>query len=271
MSDFGIHLERKGKIAIIMIDRPEVRNTLNEAMWTDLERVTGRLKENLPQVIIIRGQGDKAFCAGMDVNPENPQIAEFIKAIENKDRKLIETILYRIRSAVDSLVSLPVPIIAAINGLAYGGGAEFAVRCDLRVADPNAIIRFSEVSLGLMPDWGGGVALTRLLGPAKAADLILTARTVTAQDALEMGLVNRISKSGKVLEEAMSLAESIASNGPRAIRSALEVIRKSPDMPFETALDLESEAAVSLIASGECFHGITAFFEKRKAEFPDIV
>lgn len=271
MSDSGIHLERKGKIAIITIDRPDTRNALNEAMWTDLESVTGRLKENLPLVLIITGQGDKAFCAGMDVNPNNPQIAEFIKAIENKDRKPIAALIYRIRSAVDRLVSLPVPIIAAINGLAYGGGAELSVRCDLRVADPKAVIRFSEVSLGLMPDWGGGVALTRLLGPAKAADLILTARPVTAQDALEMGLVNRISKPAKVLEEAVVLAESIASNGPRAVRSALEVIRKSPDMPFEKALDLESEAAVSLIASGECFHGIAAFFEKRKAEFPDIV
>jgi enoyl-CoA hydratase/carnithine racemase len=270
MSDFGIHLERRGKIALITIDRPKMRNTLNEAMWTDLERVTGKLKEKLPQVLIINGRGDKAFCAGMDVNPDNPQIAQFIRAIENKDKKSIETLIYRIRNAVDSLVSLPIPIIAAINGMAYGGGAELAVRCDFRVADPNALIRFSEVSLGLMPDWGGGVALTRLLGSARAADLILTSRSVNAHEAMEMGLVNRISEHGKVLEEAMALAENISANGPRAVRSALEVIRKSSDMPIEKALDLESETAVSLIASGECFHGIAAFLEKRKADFPDI-
>ena len=270
MSEFGIRLERKGKIAIITIDRPEMRNALNEAMWTDLEEITARLKKKLPQVLIITGQGDKAFCAGMDVNPDNPQIAGLIEAIQNKNSKPIEAMIYRIRKAVDKLVSLPVPIIAAINGLAYGGGAELASRCDLRIADPNAVIRFSEVSLGLMPDWGGGVALTRLLGPARAAELILTARSVKAHEALEMGLVNRISEKTKVLEEAVSLAESIATKGPRAVRSALEVIRKSSDMPLQKALDLESETAVSLIASGECFHGIAAFLEKRKAEFPEI-
>jgi len=269
MSDFGINLERKEKIAIITIDRPNMRNALNEAMWDDLDRVTDSLRDDLPRVVIVRGRGDKAFCAGMDVSLDNPQIVQFAKAIENKDEKPVETLIYRLRNAVDRLVSLPVPIIAAINGLAYGGGAELASRCDLRVVDPKAVIRFSEVSLGLMPDWGGGVALTRLLGPGKAAELILTARTVNAHEALEMGLVNRISKAGKVLEEAEALAESISANGPRAVRSALEVIRKSCDMPFEQALELESKRAVSLIASGECYHGITAFLEKRKADFPD--
>jgi enoyl-CoA hydratase/carnithine racemase len=270
MSEFGIRLERKGKIALIILDRPEMMNALNEAMWSELESITVSLQQKLPQMLIITGQGNKAFCAGMDVNPDNPQIPELIKAIENKDRKPIENLIYRIRNAVDKLVSLPVPIIAALNGLAYGGGAELAVRCDFRVADPDAVIRFSEVSLGLMPDWGGGVALTRLLGPAKAADLILTARPVSAIEALEMGLINRISKSTKVLEEAMELAESISTNGPLAVRSALKLIRNACNMPFEKALDLESEMAVSLIGSGECFHGIAAFLEKRKAFFPDI-
>jgi enoyl-CoA hydratase/carnithine racemase len=164
---------------------------------------------------------------------------------------------------------LPVPIIAAINGLAYGGGAEIATRCDLRVMDSGAFICFSEVRLGLMPDHGGVVGLTRLLGASKAADLILTARKVGAQEAVQMGIINRISQSGKALEDACALAFSIAENGPHAVRHALKVIRRTVDMCTMDALELETEEAVTLIARGECIHGIAAFLSKQKPVFPE--
>ena len=164
---------------------------------------------------------------------------------------------------------LPVPIIAAINGLAYGGGAEIATRCDLRVMDADALICFSEVRLGLMPDHGGVVGLTRLLGASRAADLILTARKVGAEEALQMGLINRISPPGKALEDARELARAIAENGPRAVRHALKVIRRTVDISTMDALELETEEAVTLIAGGECIHGITAFLSKIKPVFPE--
>ncbi|MBN2846018.1 MAG: enoyl-CoA hydratase, partial [Deltaproteobacteria bacterium] len=135
--------------------------------------------------------------------------------------------------------------------------------------DPGACISFSEVKLGLMPDHGGVVGLTRLVGPGRAADLILTARKIPADEALKLGIVNRISAHGKALEEAEALARGIAEMGPRAVRHALEVIRRTPDIPQREALDLETEKAVTLIASGECYHGILAFLEKKKPEFPD--
>ena len=124
------------------------------------------------------------FSAGFDVNPANPQITILAEAVKKRSRTAVEEVVRYIRETVDRLVALPVPIIAAINGLAFGGGAELAVRCDMRVMDPGAVICFSEVRLGLMPDWGGGVALSRLLGRSLAADLILTARRVGADEAL---------------------------------------------------------------------------------------
>jgi enoyl-CoA hydratase/carnithine racemase len=175
-----------------------------------------------------------------------------------------------VRDAVDDFVSLPVPIIAAINGLAYGGGAELSSRCDLRVMDKNAVICLSEVRLGLMPDWGGGAALARLLGAVRAADLILTARKVGAEEALRLGFANRVSESGRCQEEALTLAEAISNNGPMAVRHALAVIRQSRNLSLDQTLALELEQAVALVESGECVHGITAFLEKKKADFPDI-
>ena len=146
---------------------------------------------------------------------------------------------------------------------------ELATRCDLRVMDRTAQLCFSEVRLGLMPDWGGSPYLTRLVGSAVASDLVLTARTVNADEALKIGLVNRVSDKGRSVNEALNLAEQIEQNGPRAVRHALAVIRQSQGMSLEKALELEAETAAELIASGECMHGITAFMEKKKPEFPD--
>jgi len=121
-----------------------------------------------------------------------------------------------------------------------------------------------------MPDWGGGPGLTRLIGASRAADMILTGRKVGATEALSMGLANRVSSPGMALAEAIVLAETIAQNGPRAVRHALAVIRSASELPMSAALDLERDQAVSLIVSGECINGITAFLSKQKPVFPDI-
>lgn len=270
MSEYGIRLEFMDHVAIITIDRPQRMNTFNQIMWYELERVVAELRENLPRVIVLTGAGDKAFSAGFDVNIDNPQVSNLVEAVQKHDRSPVEKLIRYIRVAVDGLVCLPVPVIAAINGRAYGGGAELAVRCDLRVMDPDAVISFSEVRLGLMPDWGGTATLARLVGPAKAADMILTAREVNAREALALGLINRISSPARVLEESVKLAETIAGNGPRAVRSALDVIRSACGIPLQEALELETESATTLVTSGECYHGISAFLSKEKPLFPDI-
>ncbi len=268
MTAAGVRLERNDNIATIILDRPGRRNTLNATMWTELAAVVAELETSLPMVVVITGAGESAFCAGMDVNPDNPQIKAVMDAVGCHERAPVEQLISELRSVMDRLVSLPVPIIAALNGNAFGGGAELAVRCDLRVMDPDARLCFSEVRLGLMPDWGGGVALTRLAGPGIAGELILTGRSIKAERALRLGLINRVSASGKALEEALAMAQTIAENGPRAVRSALALIRQTPDLTYAAALDLEYEKAVSLITSGECIHGIAAFISKEKPQFP---
>lgn len=269
MNNYGVRLERRDHIAVVTFDRPERHNSMDEHMWTCFEEVVSDLKEALPRAVIVTGSGPRAFCAGFDVNPENPQIAALIRAVENREKAPVESLISRIRTAVDSLVFLPVPVIAAINGIAYGGGAEIASRCDLRVMDPGAFICFSEVRLGLMPDHGGAVGLTRLVGPAKAADLILTARKLGAEEALDLGVVNRISKPGMAQAEAMELAATIAENGPQAVRHVLKVIRKTPELSHMDALVMESAEAVDLVITGECVHGITAFLSRGKPLFPE--
>lgn len=269
MSHSCLQLEYRDQSAIITINRPDKRNAFNKEVWSSLEEAVKQVRAKLPRAVVITGAGDTAFSAGFDVNPSNPQVERLAESVRNKDHGPVEELIRYIRDTVGSLVSLPVPVIAAINGLAFGGGAELAVQCDLRVMDPNAVISFSEVRLGLMPDWGGGVALTRLLGRSGAADLVLTARRVDADEALALGLVNRVSKPGRSLEEALEVAGAISKNGPRAVRAALEVIRRSADLPLRDAMELETLMAADLIVSGECVHGITAFISKKDPEFPD--
>ena len=269
MDDYGIRLRRQGHVAVVTFDRPAKQNAFDEHMWDCLDQVVAELAASLPRVVILTGRGDKAFCAGFDVNPENPLLAPLIAAMERRDKAPASDLIRRIRTSVDRLVSLPVPVIAAINGLAYGGGAEIASRCDLRVLDPEAAICFSEVRLGLMPDQGGVVGLTRLVGASRAADLILTARKMGAEEALQLGFANRISAPGKALDEALFLAQAIAQNGPRAVRHALSVIRKIDDLTTREALEMETQEAVTLIASGESIHGISAFLTRQAPEFPE--
>mgnify|MGYP001054264084 CR=1 FL=1 len=269
MNNYGVRLERKENVAVITFDRPDKQNSMDEYMWTCFEAVISDLKQNLPRAVVLTGAGEKAFCTGFDVNPKNPQVANLIKTLETHEKAPVELLISRVRTITDSLVFLPVPVIAAINGLAYGGGAEIASRCDLRVMDPAAVISFSEVKLGLMPDHGGVVGLTRLVGPARAADLILTARKLGAEEALAMGVISRISKPGQALDEAVEIAKTIADNGPQAVRHALKVIRKTPDFSYPDALEMESREAVDLILTGECAHGIGAFLAKEKPVFPE--
>lgn len=264
-----VKLTHEGRVAVLTLDRPERRNAMGETMWVELEARLIELEASAPRAVVITGAGTQAFCAGQDLAMDNPQVQAVASAVQSGDLGPVETFLARERRVLDRLFALPVPIVAAVNGVAYGGGAEIATRCDLRVADPSAVFCFSEVKLGLMPDWGGGVALARLLGHANACDLVLTARRVDAAEAHRLGLVSRVSEPGRVRELALELASSIAKNGPRAVRSALEVLRKTPSLSDADALALEMRRAVALIASGECTHGIAAFMSRSEPSFPD--
>ena len=268
MADYGVDYAREGHIGTVVLNRPERLNTFDTRMFASLEKVTRELQRNLPRVLIVAGNGGN-FCAGFDVNPDNPYVERLAKALESGDNTPVAESIHEFRRIIDAFVNLPVPILAAMDGKTYGGGAELATRCDIRLMDPEAEICFSEVRLGLMPDWGGGATLAALLGRARAADLILTARKVSAQEAERLGLVNRISPPGRVREAAQDTARMIADNGPRSVRFALEIIRKSTSLTLEENLSLEAERAIELISSGECLYGIGAFLTRKKAEFPE--
>jgi enoyl-CoA hydratase len=264
MSDGTVTVERRGAIALVTLDRPARKNAMSQSMWAALGRAAETLHAEVPRAVVLTGAAG-AFSAGMDVNPDNPHVAGLIDAVQRKDAGPVRAMLEEMLGVLDRLFALPVPIIAAVGGVAYGGGAELATRCDLRVVAPSATFCFSEVKLGLMPDWGGGVALARLLGPARAADLILTARKVGADEALALGLANRVGG----LDDALALAGQIAENGPRAVRAALSVIRGAGDLSWRDALALELDAASDLIAAGECQVGIAAFLSRTSPRFVD--
>ncbi len=269
MSDQRIAIERRGYVAIVTLNRPKRLNAFDQTMFAALEQAAAALAAEPPRAVVVTGAGERAFSAGFDVNPENPMLAALGTAIEAQDHGTVAQAIREMRRAVDRFTALPMPVIAALNGQAFGGGAELAVRCDLRVMDPAAVLCFSEVRLGLMPDWGGGATLAALVGASRAADLILTARECSAAEALDLGVVNRISAPGQALADAQDLVEAIAANGPRAVRSALAVIRGSREQPLAAALDAEEARAVELILAGECLHGIAAHLSGKAPVFPN--
>lgn len=172
-----------------------------------------------------------------------------------------------IRDTFTEMENLPIPVIAAINGLSLGGGTEMALACDLRIASPNAKIALNETSLAIIPGGGGTVRLPRLIGRGRAKDMILTARWVEAEEALDMGLINRIAPKGKLMETAIEVATQILGNGPIAITQAKYVINRGIELPLDEALQLESDGYEVTIPTKDRVEALEAFKEKRKPQF----
>ena len=240
------------------MDRPEKLNALNAAV---LEALDARLAEahDDPDLrcLIITGAGEKAFIAGADIG----ELSRLTPLDGREHARRGQALLGRIEN-------LPFPSIAAINGFAYGGGLELALACTLRVASENAKMGLPETSLGIIPGYGGTQRLARLLGKAKAAELVLTAeKGVTAAEAGRLGLVNRVVPPGQALSAAMELARAIAKNGPIACRYALEAIRGGAEMPLPEALSYEATLFGLCASTEDMKEGMTAFLEKRPARF----
>jgi len=253
-----VRVETLEGIRTLTVDRPEKLNALNAAV---LETLDGRLADaqNEPDLrcLIITGAGEKAFIAGADIN----ELAR-LTPLAGRDQA------WRGQAVLDRLENLPIPSIAAINGFAYGGGLELALACTMRVASENAKMGLPETSLGILPGYGGTQRLARLLGKAKAAELILTAeRGLTAAEAGRLGLVNRVVAPGQALAAAMDLARAIAKNGPIACRYALEAIRRGIEMPLSEGLSYEASLFGLCASTEDMKEGMTAFLEKRPARF----
>jgi enoyl-CoA hydratase len=255
-NNLTLEFSEDGAIAIITMNRPKALNALNSETLQELgAALEACLEPPETQALIITGSGEKAFIAGADIS----EFQGLETAFEGREVALSG------QDVMSSIAAMPIPTIAAINGFALGGGLELALACDLRVASPNAKLGLPETGLGLIPGFGGTQRLPRLIGEARALDLILTARHVPADEALSMGLVNRVADNA--LLEAEKLARSIIKNAPVAIGLAKEAVRRGLTGTLNDGLELEADLFGLVSSSKDMKEGVAAFLEKRKPEF----
>ena len=255
---FPIEVEQRGSVIIWTIDREARSNSLSRATILALGKLAREAVTN-PSVraIVLTGKGDKAFCAGADLKERSLMT-------ENEIR--VQLALYR--SELGPIDRSPKPVVAALNGAALGGGLELALVCDLRVAAAHAILGLPETSLGIIPGAGGTQRLPRIVGEARAKEMILLGRKLTAAEAFAWGLVNRVTPAGShVVDDALALIEPIASGAPIAQAAALEAIDRSFDVTLEVGLELEKVAYDKVLVSEDRREALSAFAEKRKPAF----
>ncbi|KYF54349.1 enoyl-CoA hydratase, partial [Sorangium cellulosum] len=255
MSDASpVKLDRRGAVAVLTIDRADRRNALSRDALLAFGRLGRELVDD-PEVraIVITGAGDKAFCAGADLKERQGMSPDDVRR---------QVGLYRTELGV--LARSPKPVIAAINGVAFGGGLELALICDLRVAAPHAELALPETSLGIIPGAGGTQRLPRVVGEARAKEMILLGRKLAAAEALAWGLVNRVSPEGTpVVDDAIAWIEPIASGAPIAQAAALRAIEDGYDVPLDLGLEVERVHYDETLRSEDRLEALRAFAEKR--------
>lgn len=246
----NIKLEKRGGIAVVSIDRPKAMNALSRAIVDELDECIEHIRED-SEIKALIFYSEKNFAAGAD-------IADMVDCTPEGAKKFSFTPTY------DKIERLSIPTIAAIEGYALGGGLELALACDLRLADEKAVMGFPEIKLGIMPGAGGTIRAPRLIGPAKAMELIFTGCTLTAEAAEKIGLVNIVVPAGEVLAAAEKMAYKLAKNAPVAMQTAKYTIWKGlqePEVCKGTAL--EAEQWSSLFRTQDQKEGMRAFLEKR--------
>ena len=250
-------LERDGAIAIVTINRPKVLNALNARTLDELKRVMLDLKQDDGvRVVILTGAGEKAFVAGADINELAVQTP-----ISGREFALAGQHVF------DAIENLGKPVIAAINGYALGGGCELAMACTLRVAADTAKFGQPEVNLGIIPGYAGTQRLSRLVGKAKAMELVLTGAQLSAGEAARIGLVNRVVPAVELMVEARKLAADLASRPPIAVGYIIDAINKGLEMPFAEGCVFEATLFGLVASTDDMREGTRAFLEKRKPEF----
>lgn len=252
-----IIFELENDIATVSFDRPEALNAVNSLTLIEFSDVLDRLEQDSNiRAVIITGTGDKAFVAGADIAEMALLEVLELRAFSAKAHDL----LFR-------LEQLPIPVIACVNGYALGGGSEIALACDFIYASENARIGQPEVTLGLIPGWGGTQRLARLVGKAMAKELCLTGRMISAVEAKEMGIVNYVFPQETLREETLKTARKIASMGRMTVRAVKQCIDRGFDTDLRTGCTLEAEAFGYCAATPDGKEGMQAFLEKRKPEF----
>jgi enoyl-CoA hydratase/carnithine racemase len=252
-------LEPRGEnLLLVRLNRPEVLNALNTKMGLELSDLWTRLTADAGAIrcVVLTGAGERAFCAGADLKERDGMSVEVWRAQhEGFERAFI------------ALVECPVPVIAALNGHAFGGGLELALCCDFIFAARGARLALPEASRGLMPGGMGTQNLPRAVGERRAKEMILTGRPLSADEGFAWGLVNRVCEPAKLIEEALAAAQAIADNAPLSVRQAKRSIHYGLDMDLLTGYRFEIEAYNRLIDTEDRREGVRAFVEKRKADF----
>ena len=249
-------VERRDAIRILTFNRPDKLNALSSAMLAELEHELEEAHDDAAcRVVVLTGSGDRAFMAGAD-------IAEYAEQTDED----FDTFQRSCRRVFDAIDRFSKPVIGAINGYALGGGFEIALSCDLLVASANARFGLPEGLLGLIPGGGGTQRLTRAAGPFVAADVLLSARRLTADEALAAGLVSEV-VDGKVVEAAVAKAEAIAKLAPLAVAELLGLVRTAMEEPLEDGLTHEQNALMRMRRTDDATEGVRAFVEKREPRF----
>ena len=253
----SIDFEQQDAVASVRLNRPEKLNSLTSEMILTLSDLfRGFASDSSLRAVILTGAGDKAFCVGTDIS----ELAE-------GDETQALNISKRGQTLCNLIEECPVPVIAAINGLAVGGGCELALACHIRLATENTRFSLPETRLGIMPGYGGTQRMTREVGLSRALEIMLGGREVSAADASRLGLINRIVDRANLLTEAKSLAQDIAGLAPLAIRACLESVRAGLELPLDEGLAVESRLFAELFATADMREGTRAFLEKRAPLF----
>jgi enoyl-CoA hydratase len=258
MSDLRyIRVEWDGDIAVVIIDRQEKLNALNADVVAELGQVFEGLRDDdKVRGVLLTGAGEKAFVAGADIG-ELAKMDSISGVRVSRDGQDVFLQIER----------FPKPVLAVVGGYALGGGCELALACHMRIASENARFGLPEVGLGIIPGYGGTIRLARLVGLGRAIEFTLTGEMVDAQRAAEIGLVSAVHPRAEVLERGKEMLRKVTKNGPVAVRMALESIYRAVDTSTREALDYESSLFGLLASTEDMREGMSAFLEKRKADF----
>jgi methylglutaconyl-CoA hydratase len=252
-----IGVERRGAVEVWTIEGEARRNSLTMAFLRELRgRVEGAAADRTLRAVVLTGAGDRAFCAGADLKERARMTPEEVHGFHAA-----------VRDGFRGIERAPQPFVAALNGAALGGGLELAIACDLRIAAEGVEVGFPEVGLGIIPGAGGTVRLPRLVGVARAKDLILTARRVGTAEALAMGLVSRVVPAARLREEAIAFAGQVARNAPISLRQAKRAVDEGFHLSLDEALALENRLYQDCLASQDRVEALRAFAEKRPPVF----
>ncbi len=248
-----VNVELQGAVAVLTIDRPKALNALNPEVLADLKAAFEGIDQNTVRCVVLTGAGDKSFVAGADIG----SMSTMTKAEGEAFGKLGNDIFLMIES-------FPLPVIAAVNGFALGGGCELAMSCDIRLCSDNAMFGQPEVGLGITPGFGGTQRLPRIVGLGMAKQLLYTARNIDAAEALRIGLVNAVVPQAELLDTAVKMANNVAKNAPIAVRACKKAVNEGMQVSIDKAVEIEEKLFGDCFETHDQVEGMACFLSREK-------